>query len=144
MNFVFSDQIDLMMHATYYHGSPCKIMKAIMPMPSYVLRGDAAVFATHIRAFALMFIGRWRDADIELGVHNGRLYIKEMYHGAFNLLRVPGYVYTCCGEFHSDDRLGMPSHEFVCMHEVPIVTVEKIACAFDEIIASGEFDITYA
>jgi hypothetical protein len=118
-----------------YHGSRHPIAK-LEPRPSRVIGGESAVFATNSRWLALVFIANATDAHIEIGVigDNGRSipYIAEARPNAFELLKIPGYIYTVSARgFKSDPRLGMKRHEFIKKTATKILHTEKIPSVWD-------------
>jgi hypothetical protein len=118
-----------------YHGSKHLIAK-LEPRPSRVIDGESAVFATNSRWLALVFIANATDANIEIGVigDNGRAipYIAEASPDAFELLKIPGYIYTVSARgFKSDPRLGMRRHEFIKKSSAKILHTEKIPSVWD-------------
>jgi len=122
-----------------YHGSKHLIQGSLEPRPSRVVDGEAKVFATTDRWLALVFIGGLGDTILGLGfvtsVGTTIGYLEEMVPGALNHLRIPGYIYTLpSGPFHSDHRLGMKRHELVSDSSVPILSTERIADVYDELM----------
>lgn len=130
----------------YFHGSG-KRLDVLEPHPSNVIDNESAVFATNSLSSALMFIGRWNDADIEHG-HWGPTeesayhhYAREKYAGAFNLLKVPGYIhYVDSAPFHWDARLGLDT-EFISSEPVPVVKVEHVLDVFDRLTSDGVVEL---
>lgn len=108
-----------------YHGSKiANPTKVLYPMPSGVLNGESAVFATPDRTLALLFIADWTDNDLTVGYINGQLTVEERYKGAFQtiFLNKSGYLYlVSANTFQTDARLGMQSHEFISKESVPII-----------------------
>lgn len=131
--------------ARLFHGSKHPVGAAgggtahvLEPRPSRVIGGESAVFATNARWLALAFISGARGSDIELGTvdDDGKplSYILEARPGTFDLLKVPGYIYSVSSRgFKSDPRLGMKRHEFIKSSAAKIVHVEHIASAWDEL-----------
>ena len=119
----------------YYHGSKFKIdSKYLEPRASRVIDNEKAVFATNNRAFALMFINKWNDSQIQLGSIGGSLYCLEMHPNTFNLLKGSGYIYGLSPSYFSTDkRLGMKKVEFISKKRVTILKVIKIKDALAEI-----------
>jgi hypothetical protein len=113
---------------TLYHGSRNKIEDGwFQPRPSKVIDGEKAVFATNTKWMALAFASGLTHSQIDLGVAQGIPYMAEMYPGAFDLLKIPGYLYTVNSEgFESDPRLGMQGHEFIHRKPVRILQTEFI------------------
>lgn len=59
----------------------------------------------------------------------------EMYHGAFDLLKIRGYLYTVEGDgFHEDPRL-MGPQELVNPKRVRIIKTERIKSLYDALVA---------
>ena len=134
----------------YYHGSNCVPSdNVLLPRPSDVLNGESVVFATNRKSTALMFIGRWSDSDIEHGfiIHNGveQEYAREQYPGAFDLLKVGGYVHCVnADEFRSNDRLGLTDVEFIARNPVKIIKTEYIPNVFNELVKTGVIEFIAA
>lgn len=128
-----------------YHGSKHPVTAgAPEPRPSRVIDGESAVFATNSRWLALVFIAGATDDNIEIGVigDNGKAipYIAEARPGAFELLKIPGYIYTVSSRgFKSDPRLGMCRHEFIKRSAAKITHTERILSVWD---ALQQEDIT--
>jgi hypothetical protein len=123
--------------AVLYHGSK-HALTALDPRPSRVIGGESAVFATNTRWLALVFIANATDANIECGVigDNGRSipYIAEARAGAFELLKIPGHIYTVSARgFKSDPRLGMRRHEFIKRSSAKILHTETVKSVWDEL-----------
>jgi gamma-glutamylcyclotransferase (GGCT)/AIG2-like uncharacterized protein YtfP len=120
-----------------YHGSSHRI-KVLKPRSSNVINGEKAVFATNSKDLAVFFIAKTSDCDIELGYYAGQLYAVEQYPNAFNLLKnVSGYVYSVDSKlFHSDSRLGMQKHEFICKKAVKVLKTEIIKNVYEYLIKS--------
>ena len=118
-----------------YHGSPKNIKgKYLLPRASYVLKGDSAVFATNRLEIAALFAANITDADIYIGVHHGKFYIKEQYPGAFELLQKPAWIYIVDqDDFKDDPRLGLRGLEFISEKKVPIMKKIHINSIWDEI-----------
>ena len=80
-----------------YHGSPRGNIKKIIPKN---MHGDPdvskVVFASPHRKFALPYAGKkWGDADIEQGVLNNKIYLREMRPGALkDIFDTSGSMYT--------------------------------------------------
>lgn len=119
-----------------------KIEGALLPMPSRVLDGERAVFATNRRWIALLNIVPFTGADLDYGYdEDGRAYIREMYPDAFSKLRLQrvGFIYTVASSgFHTDARLGMPGHEFISGEPVSIIGVEEIDDLYYTILEDEE------
>jgi len=110
----------------------------LQPRPSRVIGGESAVFATNARWLALAFIPNATDDNIEIGIvgDNGKAipHLIESRPGAFELLKVPGYIYTVSARgFKADPRLGMRRYEFVRKSPTKVISVEKIASVLDEL-----------
>lgn len=117
----------------YYHGSNNGSIKILEPRPSNLIKERKVVFATNNLSFALMFLGKWTDADISLGSINGKLYAMELYPDAFDKLRIPGYIYYLDPKyFHSDNRVGTRHHEFVSFEQVPVIKKKYFSDSFQE------------
>jgi ASC-1-like (ASCH) protein len=118
----------------YYHGSPNLIKDYIDARPSHVIDGESAVFATKREDISLMFSAKWYDKDISFGSTNGKWFAIEQYKNAFDLLKVPGYLYTIVGNFVSDKRLGLKNIEFISKEPAKIVSCEKINNIYEKLI----------
>ncbi len=122
----------------FYHGSPNKL-NILEPQSknTAVIEGEGAVFATNTKWLGIFFIASGAtDSDIELGFIDGMPYILEQYDGAFDkfLKGKSGYLhYVDPKYFKSDERLGMPQHEFISYEPVPIMKVEKIDDIYEEL-----------
>lgn len=125
---------------TYYHGSSTKIAGDYLePRPSKVLNGEAAVFATNNLSTAILSIPRWTGADFDYGTYNGVHYVMELYPGAFEKLRAPGWLYyVSSSPFKSDSRLGMVEHEFISHEMVKILHREYIPNALEKLQEIGD------
>lgn len=120
-----------------YHGSRTKIKKWLEPKPSGVLDGESAVFATPHRWMAIAFASGLKHTQIDLGVAAGTPYLMEMYPGAFDLLKIRGFLYTVNGEgFHRDSRL-MGPQELISPKRVRIVKTERLKSLYDAIVSDG-------
>ncbi len=121
----------------YYHGSRDKIEK-LEPRPSGVINGESAVFATSSKEMALIFIPKWTDIDLEMGTHNGRIYIVENIPGTIEeKFNTSGYLhYVDAKHFHSDKRLGLQNLEFISDGEVPVIKCESIQNVYKELVKS--------
>ena len=116
-----------------YHGSKHKL-EHLMPQPSGVLHGEAAVFATPSREFALAFINYPAKSGIELGSFEKKLHLIEMRPEALEVMDSPGYLYLLDrANFHTDKRVGMPDHELVSKKPAKIITSEYIPSALKEL-----------
>lgn len=105
----------------YYHGSPNKynVLKprysdyggnSVFGIPSY---DDAVIFAAHIS-----------DKDIIMWGDSKYRYIEEQYPGAFNKLKITGYIHHIHGNFKSLGK-GLPN-EYITDKEVVPFKVDKI------------------
>lgn len=122
-------------HKFYYHGSSTK-SDILEPHPSRVIDGEKAVFATNEKWLAVFFIAKTSDIDFELGHINGKPYILEQYHGAYNKLLkgVSGYLhYVDKNQFEGDKRLGMQNREFISKKLVKVIKVEEVNDVYETI-----------
>ncbi len=109
----------------YYHGSSTKL-SILKPMPSRVIEGDSAVFATSNFIDAVIFSAQWTDYNFGMGRHNGKLYLCECYPDAFDKLSGKAYIhYLPAEKFHSDMRLGLRG-EFICKYSVKPIKVKTV------------------
>jgi hypothetical protein len=91
-----------------------------------------AVFATNEKWISVVFIPQWSDNDFEFGFIYGVPYIMEQYHGAFDKLKVKGFIYCLDPKhFKSDERLGMKNHEFISKDKVKILKVLEITNVYN-------------
>ena len=108
-------------------------------MPSAVLDGESAVFATPERWMAISHIGNWSDSDIEQGVINGEPYMLEKKEGAFDRAYnsdSPGSLYSVSSEgFFNDSRL--MREERIRTSEVNVIDEEKIVDPLSEMESLG-------
>jgi hypothetical protein len=122
-----------------YHGSTVSGLKSLKPMPSAVLDGESAVFATPERWMAISHIGSWTDSDIEQGVINGEPYMLEKKEGAFDRAYnsdSPGSLYSVSSEgFSSDSRL--MREEKIRTSEVNVIDEEEIVDTLSEMESLG-------
>lgn len=120
----------------YYHGSPLKL-DILKPMnkKTDVIDNESVVFATNTKWMSIFFMSQdATDCDIELGYINDIPYLLEQYPGAYDkfLKGKSGYLhYVDAKYFKSDQRLGMPNHEFISDQEVQILKVKKIDDIYD-------------
>ena len=122
-----------------YHGSTVGGLKILKPMPSAVLDGESAVFATPERWMAISHIGSWTDSDIEQGVINGEPYMLEKKEGAFDRAYnsdSPGSLYSVSSEGFSDDSRLM-IEERIRTSEVNVIDEEKIVDPLSEMESLG-------
>lgn len=122
-----------------YHGSTVGGLKVLRPMPSAVLGGKPAVFATPERWMAISHIGSWTDSDIEQGVINGKPYMLEKWEGAFDRAYnsdSPGSLYSVSSEGFSDDSRLM-REERIRTSKVDVIDEEKIVDPLSEMESLG-------
>lgn len=125
----------------YYHGSRTKIKGSLKPIPSKILNGESAIFATNSRSVALMFIPKWTDNEIVFGKINGKLTAIENIPDAFSRFRISGYIYEIpSDQFHNDSRLGLQNIEFISNEPTKITKTEFISDVYDEIKKSGDIE----
>lgn len=131
----------------YYHGSSTDIKdKYLSPMPSKVLGGEKAVFATNDLYVALLFIPKWSDCDVEFGYYRGQSFIGEHYPGAFDkiFLNKDGYIYYVNSKnFENDERLGLKNIEFISKKKTAILKKKYIKDVFAELKKSPINFITH-
>ena len=115
----------------YFHGSQTYIKdKVLEPRPSNILNKEKAVFATNKKWIAVFMMAG--ENDIGFGFYNNIPYIEEEYPGAFDQLKIGGYIYYMdSSQFKSDKRLGMPGHEFISDKKVKILKTIKIKNAYN-------------
>ncbi len=123
-----------------YHGSPL-VLKNIKPMPSRILDGTEAVYAAAQMSVAACFCtDGWTDKDIELGLINGDLYIKELKVDAFKLLEQKGYIYELKNkDFYTCDEL--TSFEFISLEEHKPIRSLSIKNPLDFIIEQRKMEV---
>ncbi len=122
-----------------YHGSRKKL-KQITPHPSNVINGEKAVFGTISKDWAIFFISHPTDSDIESGFIGSKPFILEQYPGAFNKLKISGYLYELDPKnFKSDKRLGLKNIEFISKKKENILSTKKISNVYNYIKRSGYF-----
>jgi hypothetical protein len=127
-----------------YHGSTARIEDWLEPRPSKVINGEKAVFATPNRWMAEAFASGLKHTQIDLGVANGVGYLAEMYPGAFNILKIPGYLYTLSSEgFKHDPRL-MGPQELINPDRTKILKTEMIGSLYDAIAAEADVRLVSA
>jgi hypothetical protein len=121
------------MNGVLLHGSPLKLTK-LAPRASLLLNNAEVVFATPSRWLALVFCAHTTSLDLDFGFANNTPYVAELRAGAFDLLKVPGYIHTVSAiEFRSDSRLGMRHHEFVNPNTVPVSECEYIPDVYTDL-----------
>ena len=110
-----------------YHGSPVGGLTQLKPSPSQVLGGKKAVFATHSRAAALSFIGKWDDSVLEHGQHGRKIYIRERHKGAFDRVfkGQSGTLYHVSRQGFERHK-SLASYERIHSHHVPVLKAEHI------------------
>lgn len=114
------------MNGVLLHGSPLKLT-TLKPNCCAMLDNAEVVFATPSRWLALVFCAHSTSLDLDFGFMNNAPYLAEVRPGAFDLLKVPGYIHTVSAiGFRSDSRLGMRHHEFVCPNEVRVSECEYV------------------
>lgn len=119
-----------------FHGTPTEGVVVLMPAPSKVLEGQAAVFATDLMWIALIFAAKPPNNEIDFGFIDGRPYIAEMSAGAFSHLRRSGFVCVVNADGFCQERLvGMFGHEFVCRSLVYVRYCMPVSNPFDTIQA---------
>ncbi len=110
---------------TLYHGSTKADIKVLKPFPHNAVNGEAVVFATSDKRFAIAMIhGTGNELAVGYFVdqetHKEEMYIDELQEGKLSLLSAPGILYEVIGDdFISDPRL---SHvEFISKTETPVI-----------------------
>jgi hypothetical protein len=120
-----------------YHGSE-KHLEYLVPMPSRVLGGERAVFATPYRWIAIVFSKRWSDSDFSdfgsttnLATGEKEWILEEARPGAFDeIFRGNAWLYTLpARDFHGDVRLGMPNVELINFSQVTPLKRELVDVA---------------
>lgn len=123
-----------------YHGSNSIIKGNITPYQSKIMEGERVIFATPNFDLSVIFIPKWSDEDLDLGRMEGEplFEVKERYKGAFEKLKISGYVYTLRSDnFKKDDGLGM-SEEFVSFHEEDVLCIDEIHNVYEYIKGKKE------
>lgn len=116
-----------------FHGSP-QPLEYIRPSPSPIVNGEEVVFGTPTRWLALVFSAHVTSKDLGFGLVDGIPYIVEMYPGAVDLLKKPGYLHIIpANGFITDKRLGLPGYEFIIRRDVPVLEVEKVPNIYEEL-----------
>lgn len=111
-----------------FHGSKIENVKVLEPKPHGAVGGEAVVFATKDRRFALAMIYGTGDQlafdyEINKGTGTTKVYLNEIKEGALNLLKQPGYLYLVSEQdFVSDSRL-IPE-ELIAKDPVKVINVE--------------------
>ena len=126
-----------------YHGSSHDI-SVLEPRPSIILENEKAIFATDSFTLAAAFIPKWTDCDFIFGYHEDRMYIIEVWPGAFiNIFSgVSGWIYGVNDEgFVSDKRLGMQQHEFINKKNVKVQEKHKIDDVMKYLEKSKDIDV---
>lgn len=117
-----------------YHGSDRRLSR-VEPRWSRLV-GKSVVYATPDRWLAVVFGCRSCDAFIEIGFEDGRPYIEEMVPGGLDDLRKCSYVHRLGAApqpFVGHPALGMPDHEYVAPAAVPVLEVEEVPDALQEL-----------
>ena len=122
-----------------YHGSQVEIKDGwLEPRPSRVINGEKAVFATNTKWMAIAFASGLKHTQIDLGIASGTPYLMEMCPNAFDLLKIPGYLYMVSSKgFYGDRRLGMKGAEFINKHRVKVLSAEHLPSLYDALIKDG-------
>jgi hypothetical protein len=116
------------MALVYYHGSKTSGLTELNPAESKVIDGESAVFAISNKYWAMFFIARAGDKNIESGFINNKPFLLENRPGAFKLLETDGVIYEVdARNFHDDERLGLRGFEFISNTPVKILREERVA-----------------
>ena len=117
----------------YFHGSTINIKNEILkPKSSNVIDNEKAVFATNNKSLSVLFMAKWDDSHIQAGFYNNTLIVEEIYDGAFDKLKVSGYIYYVDPkQFKNDKRLGMQGYEFISNETVKILKRVEIKNAYN-------------
>lgn len=116
------------MALVYYHGSKVSGLKELKPSESKVIDEERAVFAISNKYWAMFFIARAGDKNIESGFINEHPFLLENRPGAFKLLETDGVIYEVdARKFHDDNRLGLRGFEFISSSAVEVLREERVA-----------------
>ena len=67
----------------YYHGSAVEIKDNLLPYPSRAVEGEKVVYSTPFRAFALLFIYKIYDNELDIALENDLIVVTERKEGIF-------------------------------------------------------------
>ena len=129
----------------YYHGSKFDL-DVLEPKPNKILDGESAVFAINSMSFAIFFIAKAGDHNVESGIIDGKPYLIEQYPGAFDkhLKGKSGYLYYVDPSiFQPDPRLGLSRYEFISRDQVPILKKKKIDDVYEALLDSDANIVTF-
>jgi uncharacterized protein YbjQ (UPF0145 family) len=125
----------------YYHGSPVGNLKKLQPSHSHLV-GREVVYATPHYEFAVSMSVESSNDDLEIGYINDEFTIAEVYDGAFDLLKVPGYVYQVQAKgFHQHPRL--QPMEYIIEISIPIKKAKRLPNVYKELKRLGTTFISY-
>lgn len=121
----------------YYYGSSRKItMLKIHPMQ--LIGGKEATVVTDSMSTALLFIPRWDNQDILYNIYNGIEYAIELRHGAFDKLKVPGYInFVDSGLFQTK----LSKNEFISYENTPVDRSKYVGNVFAELKSLNEIKL---
>lgn len=86
------------------HGSPTSGLDTIETRPNHLLAGESVVYGGSYWA-ALTFLIDWNDSELDLGVVNGKPYLRELKPGTLNKLEsAKGSLYYLDSTYFVTDK----------------------------------------
>ena len=124
-----------------YHGSSVASIKKLNTNFNYLV-GREVVFATPKYEYALAMAIDSTNDDLDIGYINGEFTIAEMYEGAFDLLKLPSYIYQVPSTgFHQHPRL--PPMEYIIEASMPVVRAKRVPNTYKELKRLGTTFVPY-